>query len=92
MTAARIQKVLERVGKKAGLRHRLSPHKLRHTYATESLKHGASLEHIRLTLGHTDIKTTEIYLSLSDKDVQQAHRTFSPVTNLGLAPKRKKHR
>ena len=73
---------------KAGLRHRLSPHKLRHTYATESLKHGANLEHIRRTLGHTDIKTTEIYLSLADKDIQEAHKSFSPVSNLGLSPKR----
>ena len=90
LTAARIQKILERIGNKAGLRHRLSPHRLRHTYATESLKHGASLEHVRRTLGHTDIKTTEIYLSLSDKDIQDAHRTFSPVANLGLAPKRRR--
>jgi len=89
LTAARIQKILERVGKKAGLRHRLGPHRLRHTYATESLKHGASLEHVRRTLGHTDIKTTEVYLSLADQDIQEAHRSFSPVTNLGLAPKRK---
>ncbi|MCK9357596.1 MAG: tyrosine-type recombinase/integrase [Dehalococcoidia bacterium] len=89
LTAARIQKVLERVGKKAGLRHRLGPHRLRHTYATESLKHGASLEHVRRTLGHTDIKTTEIYLSLTDQDIQQAHKSFSPVANLGLAPRRK---
>jgi site-specific recombinase XerD len=55
---------------------------LRHSYATLSLKYGANLEHVRRTLRHTDIKTTEVYLSLRDADVAQAHRQFSPVENL----------
>ena len=82
LTAIRIQKILEIIGKKAGLQQRLSPHKLRHTYATWSLRNGANLEYVRRTLGHTDIKTTEIYLHLSNRDIEEAHRTSSPVSNL----------
>ena len=82
LTASRIQKILERIGKKAGIKRRLSPHKLRHSYATVSLKNGANLDYVRRTLGHTDIATTEVYLELTDADVQQAHKKFSPIANL----------
>ena len=84
LTAPRIQKILELIGKKAGITQRLSPHKLRHSYATMSLRHGANLEILRRSLGHTDIKTTEVYLSLTDADVQTAHKQFSPISNLRI--------
>jgi len=82
LTPNRIQKTLELAGKKAGLKQRLSAHKLRHTYATLSLKNGGNLEYIRRTLGHNDIKTTQIYLELSDSDIEEAHNRFSPLSNL----------
>ncbi|MFC1929058.1 tyrosine-type recombinase/integrase [Chloroflexota bacterium] len=85
----RVQKILERMGKKAKISQRLSPHKLRHSYATLSLRHGANLEYVRRTLGHTNIKTTEVYLGLTDTDVAQAHKKFSPVTNLDVRNRRK---
>ncbi|MCX6009449.1 MAG: tyrosine-type recombinase/integrase [Chloroflexi bacterium] len=84
LIASRIQKILEIIGRKARLKQRLSPHRLRHTYATLSLKNGANLEFLRRSLGHTDLKTTEVYLTLSDADVQAAHKQFSPVKNLGI--------
>jgi integrase/recombinase XerD len=82
LTPSRIQKILERIGKKAGITQRLSPHKLRHSYATLSPRYGANLEILRRSLGHTDIKTTEVYLSLTDTDIQVAHKQFSPIKNL----------
>lgn len=82
LTKGRVQKILERIGKKAGISARLSPHKLRHSYATLSLKYGANLEYVRRTMRHTDIKTTEVYLAVSDTDVANAHRQFSPVANI----------
>ncbi|MCL0074137.1 tyrosine-type recombinase/integrase [Dehalococcoidia bacterium] len=88
LTAERIQKILERIGNRAGLAQRLSPHRLRHTYATMSLRHGANLEHLRITMGHTSTKVTEVYLQLSNADVAEAHREFSPVANLGKKKRR----
>lgn len=82
MTPNRIQKILELMGKKAGLKQRLSAHKLRHTYATLRLKNGGNLEYIRRTLRHNDIKTTQIYLELSDSDIEEAHNRFSSLSNL----------
>ncbi len=85
LTGTRIQKILERVGKQAGLSQRLSPHKLRHTFATMSLKYGSNLEYIRLMLGHSDIRTTsEAYLHVANADLAEASKRTSPVVNLGI--------
>jgi integrase/recombinase XerD len=83
LTTIRLQKLLEVIGRKAGLKNRLSAHKLRHTYATLCLKNGNNLEYVRITLGHSDIKTTsDAYLAASDSDVASACRRFSPLANL----------
>jgi site-specific recombinase XerD len=84
LTPGRCQKILERLGKRAELNKRLSPHKLRHTFATLSLKYGSNLEVLRRLMGHSDVKVTEVYLSLTDADVAMAHKKFSPVANLAL--------
>jgi site-specific recombinase XerD len=85
LTGTRIQKILERVGKQAGLSQRLSPHKLRHTFATMSLKHGSNLEYIRIMLGHSDIRTTQkAYLNVASEDIARSTKKTSPVANLGL--------
>ncbi len=83
LTAIRLQKLLEVIGRKAGLKARLSAHKLRHTYATLCLRNGNNLEYVRITLGHSDIKTTsDAYLAASDSDVASACKRFSPLANL----------
>jgi integrase/recombinase XerD len=65
LSASGIQSLLERLGEKAGIRERLAPHKLRHTWATLSLIYGGNLEYIRKILGHSDMKTTsEAYLNV----------------------------
>jgi integrase/recombinase XerC len=86
LQARGVQSLLLRLGKKAGLDERLSAHKLRHSFATLSLKYGGNLEYIRKILGHTDIKTTsEAYLNVPDADVRAAYRRFSPMSNLQRA-------
>ncbi len=85
LTAKRVQKILERVGKKAGISQRLSPHKLRHSFATWSLKHGSNLEYISIMLGHSDIRTTsKAYLHVAGTDVAEVSKRTSPVVNLGI--------
>jgi site-specific recombinase XerD len=82
LTSGRVQKILDGIGKRAGLSQRLGPHKIRHTVATMMLRNGANLETVRRTLGHTQISTTERYLHLTDRDIAEAHKQFSPVTKL----------
>ena len=62
----------------AGLDERVTAHWFRHSFATELLKRGASVEHVRRMLGHADASTTQVYLHLTGVDVEQAHRSFHP--------------
>jgi integrase/recombinase XerD len=83
MDRRRVGKILEMVGREAGLERRLSPQKLRHTFATLSLRYGNNLEYLRLALGHAHIETTSrCYLAASEADVEKAHRRSSPISNL----------
>lgn len=83
LSASGIQSMLERLGREAGVKERLAPHKLRHSFATYSLKYGGNLEYLRIILGHTDIKTTSnAYLNADIKDIKKAHEEFSPLSNL----------
>jgi len=83
MVKQRVQMILAIIGKKAGINCRLSPHKLRHTFATLSLRYGNNLEYLRLALGHSDIKTTSnSYMAASDADVAMAQRRSSPMANI----------
>lgn len=74
--------IIAAAGRRAGVR--LSAHKLRRSCATWMARSGASLEAIRLQLGHADIQTTQGYLAYQLDDVKREHREFSPVWRLKL--------
>jgi integrase/recombinase XerC len=77
ITARAIQLALKNYLRFAGLDHKLSPHKLRHTFATHLLNHGADLRSVQELLGHAQLTTTQIYTAVSvdrmKKVYQQAH-------------------
>ena len=60
------------------------PHTLRHTFATLYLRNRGSLEGLRRILGHTDVKVTQRYIHLVNADVQEDHRTASPLAHLNF--------
>lgn len=82
MSESRAQRLLAAIGKRAGLSKRLSPHKLRHSFAALFLKYGGNTEYLRRFLGHRYLSTVQGYTDVSDGDLVSAHRTFSPVHNL----------
>ena len=82
MSESRGQRLLADIGKRARLSKRLSPHKLRHSFATLSLKYGGNTEYLRRSLGHRYLSTVQGYTDVADGDLASAHRSCSPIHNL----------
>ncbi|MEE8518497.1 MAG: tyrosine recombinase [Dehalococcoidia bacterium] len=70
--------ILKRCGAMAGIPSRLSPHTLRHSFATHLLRGGASLRHVQEMLGHANISTTQIYTHLSGDQVRREYQRAHP--------------
>jgi len=70
-TSSSIRRVLGRAVNKAGIRKKVRPHTLRHSYATHMLEQGVNLRYIQTLLGHTSPKTTEIYTHVSSRDLEE---------------------
>ena len=71
-----IQQMVKRYAQKAGLNKRISPHTLRHTYATQYYKQTKDIETLKRILGHSDISTTTIYITLANIDVENGMKSF----------------
>jgi len=82
MNVRRIQYLVEKLGKNAGLSAHIHPHLLRHSIATHLIEQGCSVEAVRQTLGHEDLATTSIYLKSSSKFLNDEHIKHNPINNI----------
>ncbi len=76
LTPRSIQKMISRAAMLAGVSKKVTPHTLRHTYATDLLEHGADLRSVQELLGHKNVATTQIYTHVTNKRLRDIHEKF----------------
>ena len=80
MTARSVERIVEKYTRLAGITKHVSPHTLRHSFATDLLMNGADLRSVQSMLGHADISTTQIYTHVTDAHLKEIHDKFHTET------------
>ncbi|MEE0511940.1 MAG: site-specific tyrosine recombinase/integron integrase [Peptococcaceae bacterium] len=78
MSRQAIWKIIKKYAKLAGIPFSVTPHTIRHTFATHLLENGVDLRAIQEMLGHSDISTTQIYVHIAFKDIERQYHEFHP--------------
>ena len=76
LTPRSIERIIKRYAIASGIMKSVTPHTLRHSFATDLLRNGADLRAVQLLLGHANISTTQIYTHITDRELRSVHQRF----------------
>jgi site-specific recombinase XerD len=76
LSARSIERIIERCARAAGITKKVTPHTLRHTFATDLLRNGADIRSVQSMLGHESITTTQVYTHVTDRQLKNIHQKF----------------
>lgn len=76
LTPRSVERIVKHYATKAGITRKVTPHVIRHSFATDLLENGADLRSVQALLGHANIATTQIYTHVTDKHLREVHKAF----------------
>ncbi len=76
LTPRSIERIVKFYAIKAGISKKVTPHVIRHSFATDLLQNGADIRSVQMMLGHANITTTQIYTHITDKQLKEVHKKF----------------
>lgn len=76
LTARSVQRIINKYAKLAGITKHVSPHTMRHSFATDLLMNGADIRSVQAMLGHSNISTTQVYTHVTDQHLKEIHDKF----------------
>ena len=76
LTSRSVERIVKQYAIKAGISKKVTPHIIRHSFATDLLRNGADLRSVQMLLGHANIGTTQIYTHVTDSELRRVHQKF----------------
>ncbi len=76
LTSRTVERIVKHYATKAGISKKVTPHVIRHSFATDLLQNGADIRSVQMLLGHANINTTQIYTHITDKQLREVHKKF----------------
>ncbi len=76
LTSRSVERIIAFYACKAGISKKVTPHIIRHSFATDLLRNGADIRSVQVMLGHSNISTTQIYTHVTDKELRNVHKKF----------------
>jgi len=76
LTPRSVERIVKQIAVESGISKKVSPHTIRHSFATDLLRNGADIRSVQMMLGHSNIATTQIYTHITDKQLREVHKMF----------------
>jgi len=76
LTRRSVERIVKEYAVRAGISKKVTPHIIRHSFATDLLSNGADIRSVQIMLGHANIATTQIYTHVTDKHLREVHKKF----------------